>query len=919
MNGSASAPSYITAAQAACSRKDPEWTASHFKTKAAAPRMAFDTSRQLDRAKRYLEKNKIEDAIEAYQAVLNEIPGHVESLQALGDIYSRLGQPDRAGAFYAPVFDRLFEMREEPRALALYTRALKGLQQPPERMSRYALLLQKQNRAEEAIEQLMLASELFLARGKEEPALDCLERVAQLEPDDATRQCAVGELAERAGKTAMAARAFLRAGQLYDASSAPGDAEVALELLERAYRIAPHDRGPALLYAQAQLRRGEAAAAVQTLEPFTSSELDAATLATLGEALMQTGALDRARGILERLPPEQAGTSVKLFDLAGRYLSAGNEAGAVALLGRMQKDMVAARHESEFAAQLDALVEEHRGSMLLVEFWAAAYAALNREVKYFDALVLLFDMYLEAGNVLGAGEALEKLVDIDAYDSRHQQRLDRLKGRADTAFLGRIRTRLSQLATNTSEGMNAVAAKSAADGTPAEEQNRKQQTLEDLIVQAEIFMQYSLQAKVVERLEKIAELFPHEEERNERLRNLCRMANWRPASSGGQGGEVRIAGEARGAGNSAPANIFKGAVNSDSDNFHVKSGPARGNAAVESVDTMRDLARIAELSQSLFRLTSPRSILSTSANEMGSYLRAARCLAVIGAPDGAPEMVSEFCAPDVEPVPREVLARLLAQLDSAAPDPMGGLMLDAAAAPLLHEMGLQTVLAVTLSDPETQTPAGMVIAGHAEPHTWRLGETYFLQSIGDQMLLSISHTRLRARARTLGSADEKTGLLARSAYQDCLLREMQRAKGQVTPLSLVLVQFDGGPELLRKHGEAQLEGLLQQLARVLSATIRQTDIAVKYTSWGIAVVLPDTPLAGAQLLAEKLRKAGAQVQPQWGGEHLTVSASVVEAVGRVDYDSEDIVTELINRAEAGLAETIQRGGDATVAPVIVAR
>jgi diguanylate cyclase (GGDEF)-like protein len=880
--------------------------------------MAFDANRQLDRAKRYLEKNKIEDAIEAYQSVLSEIPGHVESLQALGDIYTRLGQPDRAGVFYGPVFDRLFEMREEPRALALYTRALKGSQQPPERMSRYALLLQKQNRAEEAIEQLTLASELFLARGKEEPALDCLERVAQLEPDDALRQCAVGELAERTGKTTVAARAFLRAGQLFEASKAPGDAEAALELLERAHRIAPHDRSPALLYAQAQLRRGDAAAAVQTLEPFTSSELDAATLATLGEALMQTGALGRARGMFERLPPDQAGTSVKLFDLAGRYLSTGNDAGALALLGRMQKDMIAARHESEFAAQLDSLVEVHRGSLMLVEFWAAAYAALNREVKYFDALVRLFDMYLEAGNILSAGEALEKLVDIDAYDSRHQQRLDRLKGRADAGFLARMRTRLSQLATNTSNGTDAPAANSAADRSPSGE-HREKQTLEDLIVQAEIFMQYSLQAKVVERLEKIAELFPKEEERNERLRNLHRMANWRPGASGGQEAEAKIADEAREAGSSAPANSFKGAANINSDNLHAKPARTPGNAAVESVDTMRDLARISELSQSLSRMTSPRAILSASVNEMGAYLRVARCVAVIGPPDGAPEMVSEFCAPGVDPAPRDVLVRLLGQLDNAAPDPMGGLLLDAAAAPVLREMGLETVLAVMLSGPETQAQAGMVIAGHAEPHPWRLGETYFLQAIGDQMLLSINHTRLRARARTLGTADERTGLLARSTYQDCLLRETQRAKGQATPLSLVLVHFDGGSELLRKHGEAQLEGLLEQLARVLSANIRQTDIAVKYTSWGIAVVLPDTPLTGAQLLAEKLRKAAAQVQPQWGGGPLTVSASVVEAVGRVDYDSEDIVTELINRAEAGLAETIELGGDAIVAPAILAR
>jgi tetratricopeptide (TPR) repeat protein len=166
--------------------------------------MAFDLNKQLDRAKRYLEKNKLEDAIEAYQSVVTEIPGHIDSLQALGDIHTRLGQPDRAATFYARVFDLLFEARDEHKALALYTRALKSVQQPPERMSRYALLLQKQNRAEESIEQFTQASELFLARGKDEPALDCLDRVAQLDPDNPSRQCAAGELAERVGKTVIA-------------------------------------------------------------------------------------------------------------------------------------------------------------------------------------------------------------------------------------------------------------------------------------------------------------------------------------------------------------------------------------------------------------------------------------------------------------------------------------------------------------------------------------------------------------------------------------------------------------------------------------------------------------------------------------------------------------------------------------------
>ena len=63
---------------------------------------------------------------------------------------------------------------------------------------------------------------------------------------------------------------------------------------------------------------------------------------------------------------------------------------------------------------------------------------------------------------------------------------------------------------------------------PVTEEARAQQALEDFIVQVEIFLQYSLQSKAVERLQRIAELFPGEEEQNERLRSLYERANWWP-------------------------------------------------------------------------------------------------------------------------------------------------------------------------------------------------------------------------------------------------------------------------------------------------------------------------------------------------------------------------------------------------------
>ena len=55
------------------------------------------------------------------------------------------------------------------------------------------------------------------------------------------------------------------------------------------------------------------------------------------------------------------------------------------------------------------------------------------------------------------------------------------------------------------------------------------------------------------------------------------------------------------------------------------------------------------------------------------------------------------------------------------------------------------------------------------------------------------------------------------------------------------------------------------------------------------------------------------MNPSWGASDLTVSAVVAEATARPGDDTEDRVTEWINRAEAGLDEVRQKGGNTLVA------
>jgi diguanylate cyclase (GGDEF)-like protein len=862
--------------------------------------MAGDVSKHLDRAKRFLEKSRVEDAIEAYLAVLDEAPQHQEATQALGDLYARMDQPERAAVYYGLLFDLLVDPKEETKALAIYNRFLRSntTAQPPERIARYAFLQQKQNHPDEAIEQYTKAAELFTAASREEDALFCWERVAQLDPENKNRQLKLAEAAERIGKNALAARAFLRAGQLASASGASADA---LNVLGRAHRLAPQERSVALLYAQANLQSGNAVRAAALLEPFAGSENDTTFLETFGDALMRSGNLERAREVLDRLIREKNEGMARLFDLADCYVAAMQDLKAVEILVMVKRRMFGDKKQNEFAGLTDGIVAKHPHSQAILEFSASVYNELNRESQYFEVLIKLFDVYLHSGNVAKAAESLERLVDIDAYDYRNQERLELLRGRVDDNYLKRVGSRLTKSGSETAaHASRSNAPQSAPPPAPTSEEGRHKQALEDLIVQTEIFLQYSLQSKALERLQRIAAMFPGEEENSARLANLYQLANWWPPGAAKPKAEPA----------SAPASA---AAPEPEPEVAEAQAAITGKTGVYTAETLRDLSKISEINQKIFRQQTPRAMLNTAVNEVGTYLRPTRALAVVGAPGRPPEMAAEFCAHGVKPAPGAQVVFLLAQMEKAEPDELGGLKVDATEGSILGELGLATALGVMIMDKETQLPAGMLIIAYADAHKWKPNEAYFLQAIGDQMLMSVSHTRLRSLVRRMGVSDERSGLLSRSSYQSCLLTEADRARTQGTPLSLAILQIDRGAEILRQQGESPLERFLEQLARSLQPIVRQNDVAVKYTSWSLAFILPDTTLGGAQNLADKLRRAASGLRPPWDSTQITLSAGIVEAVPKHEYESEDIVTDLINRAEFSIDEARKRGGDTVVA------
>jgi diguanylate cyclase (GGDEF)-like protein len=853
--------------------------------------MSQDVHKHLERARRSLEKNKLREAVSEYQAALEEVPSHPEALQALADIYTRLNEPAVAAQYYGAQVDRLIETGDAAKASAIFTRFLRPFPQPPDRLMRYATLLQKQNRTSEAIEQFGAAVDLFHQHHRAIEALACCESIAFLDPENPERHAALGELAEELRHADLATRSFLRAGQLTLAS---GGLDLALEYFGRAHKISPEDRTCSLLFAEAKLRKGDAEGAVALLDSLSPNEEDTAFLALFGEGLLRTGRLDRAQEIFEAYYKKKPDSFGKLFEVAGGYIRTGEDQKAATLLRQIKESMRKGRKEVEFCTQLDRLAASYPASVPLAETVASIYEELNREAKYFDALMRLFDLYLAAGQVKEACDALDRLVDIDPYDYRNQERISKLEGKVAPSFLQNILARAAKAATVSTRTDGFSGAGSGEAGAPASEESKVQQALEDLIVQVEIFLQYSLHSKALERLERLAQLFPGEEERNERLRALYERANWWP-----KGPPLKVSLQ--------PAPPLAAVHVTDA--ATLASTPAPVVAAPTAEETNRDLAAIADINRLMHRQATPREVLSATAAQIGKHLGVTRCLVAVGGTAEAAQLVAEYFAPEVAAAGPAKISSIAGLLAQAAPDSMGAIPLDAATVPALREFGLESALGVVLTDKETQASSGALLVGDALARKWRPNDSFFLQAVGDQLVLAVSHTRLRSLVRTLAVADERTGLLSRGAYIDCLISESNRARAHNTPLSLLILEIDNGPELLRQHGDAAAEHYMEELARLLCSSIRQTDVAVKYTTWSLVFILPDTPVENARILVEKLRQAAAKIQTPWGAPDLTISAVVAQATSRQPDDTEDRVTEWINRAEFGLEEVRHQGGN----------
>jgi diguanylate cyclase (GGDEF)-like protein len=834
-----------------------------------------EIDKHLDRAEKFLQKGRNVSALREYLEILQENPAHEGAAQAAVDVYQTLGYLGEAANLLDRIFDRQLATGQSASAAATYRKLQKLTTPTPERSLAAARILEKNSR-DEALEAYRAALRGFTAMARLADALLALEGIVAIEPsvDDLRK---MGELASERRDSEKAAAAYLQAGDL--SLQDPARAADTLDLYEHAHRLIPTDVRAAVAYARALLAgstAGYTEKAIAVLQRLVHGpQATPESRETYGQALLAAGRYREAEPFVWESFERNPSQPEAVVRLIGQMLDSDQAQAAVALARRLEQEERRAGRLREHATAMSDLAAKYPPDTDFLEYLVELFNAANKEAEYGHTLLQLFELYYAAGNFLQAGDCLDRAAEVDPYMAGHKKRLEMLRGKIDERRLRSIADRISGVVTT--EG--GAGKKQTRAASLAELSDDESTVLEDLILQAEIFLQYELQSRALEKLQRIHKLFPEEHTRNEKLRNLYVSAgvDMRPVAD-------------------APAPPDQA----------TEAFTATEQAAVD------DIARITEITRNIHRQDNAKSTLFTAVNEAGRHWNASRCVAVLCTPGKPPSIALEYCAPGTEPSDVHAIVKLMALLQPLVLAHGALAVSEDGTAPFLMPlkqfaagMGINSLLVMPLVEGEEHIGM-LLLAQCGAGRTWRPSDTVVLKTVAEQTVLALANVRLRSLVTNLAVKEEKTGLLKRSSYLDILVSEVRRAVEQKSSITLVLVNFGKAAELVREAGEPAVEAVMQQIGQVVCSQIRQNDLAVRYDLTTVALVLSGTDEKSALFTIDKLRNVISNLR--LAGRTPSLTAGIAEAVMRAEFDPVDIVTEVINRVDEALHVAFSQGG-----------
>src|SRR5579871_862103 len=588
-----------------------------------------ELAKRVERAEKLLQKGKTAEALEEYFLVLRDDPENDVVRQLAADLSLSLSRNADAVRLLGELFEKQVGAGDATRASLTYKKLARHGNPTWQQKFRFGQLLEGSNK-KLAVGTYEAALQDVAKLGKKQESAEVLDRIVAIEPTQANL-LRVAELASELGNRKAAAGAFQKV-----ALTAAAEGTDPAQWYERAYQEDASDQSIALAYAQSLLAKGQVGAAIFILEPqMNSGPVTPEFRESYADALVGAGRFAEAEPLVWQLFEANPGRVQQVIGLIGSFLDGEQDEEAVALARKLEQFQRRRGERRQFIAIMEDITGSRRPSKEMLEFLSELYNSSNREADYCTTLLKLFDLYVSTGDFAKAAECLDRSAEVDPYEPGHLKRLEMIKGRVDDARYRVIASRFS----------SASASKPSEEPVQTESSTLGASTLQDLMLQAEILVQYGMRNKAVERLQRIQELFPREEERNEDLQRLYLAAGVTPRYAG-----------------SAPLPPAAPAP------APVPAVPAAAAPVVPAQDPaadVRSFQRVAAITRKLYHQGTAPAVLGTAVKEIGAHWEATRCIAAMGKAGLSPTAVDEYCADGYKKMASAAIADLVACLQQA--------------------------------------------------------------------------------------------------------------------------------------------------------------------------------------------------------------------------------------------------------------
>ncbi len=482
--------------------------------------MAFNKSKALENALKFLNQGKVPQAIAEYQLILRADPRDQATLMTVGDLFARQGDLPHAIEYFERLAQVYLGDGFNSKAIAIYKKIAKLAPNELAPLERLADLYVQQGVLSEARPLFLQIAEAHLKANHAQKGVEVLHRLLDVEPENQRVQMRLAELYGMMGQKKEAAVTYLNYAQrLFER----GEADEAEKLVERSLEMDPTSSAALLLKAKTLSQTNKLDAAIATLASHPEANAGGEVTNLLVDLELRAGkstqAAQRARHLMSAAP----GNYLLLYQVVEALIESNQAEQALPLLTELRAPMVEHGAQENYLKTLSsaaaALPGQTQPLEMLVDFCRHASEPFHLNAS----LGQLSDVCAAQGNFARAEELLVELVDRNKNDERLVERLNQLRARAGGSALPAAEPEAPSAPAPEErfeerfEEQPAVEAPAAVEESLDEE---TQQYIAQALTDVDLFSSYGLTQKATHLLENVLQKAPRHTPTLERLLDL---------------------------------------------------------------------------------------------------------------------------------------------------------------------------------------------------------------------------------------------------------------------------------------------------------------------------------------------------------------------------------------------------------------